>query len=82
MPDDEFTNRLASIIHRQAERSRRDPSLYAEMIERLSASRGLAIAMAAKGDGAKIDTLIEGATAYVYDEAASWAPLARVSGAA
>ncbi|MFG1417230.1 hypothetical protein V5F38_05375 [Xanthobacter sp. V0B-10] len=51
-----------------------------DLAERLATSLGLTVAMAAKGDGAKIDTLIEGATAHAHEEAVSWAPLARVAG--
>jgi len=78
--DTNFSDRLASVIAGQAARARRDPALYADMIERLAASLGLTIAMAAKGDGAKIDTLIKGATAHAHEEAVSWAPLAQLAG--
>ncbi len=76
MQSDDFSDRLASVISGQAARARRDPELYAEMIERLAASLGITIAMAANGEGAQIDMLIEGATAHAHEEAVSWAPLA------
>lgn len=80
MQDDTFSDRLATVISSQAARARRDPALYAEIIERLSASLGLTIAMAARGDGAKIDTLIEGATAHAHEEAVSWARIGGMAG--
>ncbi|MDQ0506009.1 hypothetical protein [Xanthobacter agilis] len=76
--DTAFSDRLAVVIAEQASHARRDPALYAEMIERLSHALGLTIAMAARGDGRRIDVLIEGATSHAHAEAVAWAPLAQV----
>ena len=39
------------------------------MIERLGAALGLTVAVASNGNGATIDTLIEGVTDYAHEEA-------------
>lgn len=75
MPDPDFASKLASLVSMSAKDG--DADHMGMMIERLAAALGFTIAIAARGDGDAIDTMIAGAEAYAHAEAVEKAPLAR-----
>lgn len=64
-----FEETLAQLVSAEAVKAQRDPERMSALIERLGAALGLTIAVACRGDGAKMDALLEGATAYAHEEA-------------
>lgn len=64
-----FDQTFARLISAEAVKARMDPERMSALIERLAATLGLTIAVACRGDGTKLDVLLEGATAYAYQEA-------------
>lgn len=74
----DFSNKLASLLAAELPIARRNPDRMGEMIERIAAGLGLTIAMACGGDPQRVDTLLEGATAYAHREAVERSPIARV----
>lgn len=77
MTADLFTGELASLVGRHAQAARHDPEALGNMIERLSASLGMTIALAAQGDPALIDKLITGCEAHIHAEAVDKARVIR-----
>lgn len=73
-----FSDKLANLLAVELPLARRDPERISEMIERIASGLGLTIAVAAGGDPQRIDTMIEGATAYAHSEAVDRSKLARV----
>lgn len=78
-PQGAFADQLASVVARETRAARGDRDRMAAMIERLSASLGFAVAMAAEGDATMIDKLMVGAEANAHAEAVDKAPLAQMS---
>lgn len=66
---DRFASRLTMLVSKEVAASRGDPERLAFVIERLSASLGFSVAIAARGDGPTIDTLMAGAEQYAHQEA-------------
>lgn len=81
MTTEEFSDKLSALLSGEAARARREPERYAVMIERLASGLGFTVAMAAQGDGAKIDTLLTGAEAHAHQEAVQKAEFARMMAA-
>lgn len=78
-PSGPFADQLATVVARETRAARGDRDRMASMIERISASLGFAVAMAAEGDAATIDQLMVGAEAHAHAEAVEKAPLAELS---
>jgi len=84
LSDQDFTfgDKLSALCSLEMARARRGEADFADMIERLAATLGLTIALAARGDGAVIDRLLSGAEGYAHSEAVAKAPFARMVAAA
>lgn len=76
MSEEVFSDKLSALLASEAARARRNPGRYASMIEQISRGLGFTVAMAAGGDGAKIDELLTGAEAYAHAEAVEKAEIA------
>lgn len=74
----DFTDCLAALCSREAAEARGDTDRAAAMIDRLAASLGFAIAVAAGGDARLIDEMLTGAEGYAHQEAVAKAPFARM----
>lgn len=77
MTSEDFADKLAALLSGETQRCRGAPERYAALIERLAASLGFAVAMAAKGDPQMIDTLMTGAEAHAHQEAVDRAPIGK-----
>lgn len=66
---DQFASTLVLLVSREVAASRGNQERLAFVIERLSASLGFTVALAANGHGPTIDTLIAGAEQYAHQEA-------------
>lgn len=78
MAEGDFATKLAALCSLEAAQARGDADRSALMIERLAASLGFAVAIAACGNAAVIDEMMAGAEGYAYREAVSKAPFARM----
>lgn len=76
-----FAEKLAALCSLEMAKARRGQADFGEMIERLAASLGMTIAIAAQGDGPTIDGLMQGAEAHAHDEAVRQAPLGKMTAA-
>lgn len=74
---DAFNDTLTRLVTREAHASQRDPDRMANLVERLASSLGVAVAIGAHGDPAKIDRLMMGAEKHAHSEAVEAAPLIR-----
>lgn len=72
-----FSDRLSALVAQEATASHGDAERFGVMIERLAAALGFTVAMAARGDGNAIDTMLTGAEGYAHEEAVSKAPFVR-----
>lgn len=72
-----FEAALTGLCSKEAADAHGDPERMGVMIERLAASLGFTVAMAARGNGKAIDEMLEGATGYAHREAVEKAPFAR-----
>ncbi len=72
-----FADELSRLAAKEAAAAKSDPERLGDMIERLSASLGMTIALAAKGDAKTIDTLITGCEAHIHAEAVDKARVIR-----
>ncbi len=77
-----FGDKLSALCSLEMARARRGEADFGAMIERLAATLGFTIAMAARGDGEAIDQLLAGAEGYAHSEAVARAPFARMIAAA
>ena len=64
-----FDDQLSHLISEEAAAAHNDADRLGAMIERMARALGFTIAIASRGDGKTIDTMIEGATAYAHEEA-------------
>lgn len=74
----DFNNTFTALIAKEAAASRSDPERMGSMIERLSASLGMTIALATNGDPAGIDTMVTGCEAHIHAEAVDRARVIRL----
>jgi len=74
----DFTTKLSVLTSRELSEGKGDPDRMAEMFERLLNSAGFTIAMMAGGDKKAMDQLLAGAESYLYEAAASHAPMAKL----
>lgn len=72
-----FSDELATLVAREMADAKGDADRMGTAIERLSASLGLTIALACRGDAAAIDQMIAGAEGYIHAEAVEKAKFAR-----
>lgn len=72
-----FSTQLSALLARETLVAMRDPARMAAMIELLAAGLGLAVSLAAEGNGPLIDRLMQGAEAHAHAQAVDRAPLAR-----
>lgn len=73
-----FGDRLAALCAQEMAAARGDRERAGAMIERLAASLGFSIAMAAGGEPGAIDELLAGAEGYAHAEAVDKAAFARM----
>ena len=78
MAEMDFAERLSALCAREAVEARGDGERSAAMIERIAASLGFAIAIAAGGDARVIDEMMTGAEGYAHAEAVAKSPFARM----
>lgn len=64
-----FEDALARLVSVETMMAKDNPARMSALLERLGAALGLTVAVASKGNGATIDTLIEGVTDYAHEEA-------------
>lgn len=74
----EFDQSFTALVAKEAAASRGDPERLGSMIERLSASLGMTIALATNGDPAGIDTMVTGCEAHIHAEAVDKARVIRL----
>lgn len=72
----DFADNLSKLIIAESVAAAGNAERSAEMLERLGAAVGMAVAIAAQGDRKAIDELMTGLEAYALQEAARQAPLA------
>lgn len=77
-----FSDQLAALLAKETLAAMRDPDRMAGMVEMLAAALGLAVSLAAEGDGPLIDRLMQGAEAHAHAQAVGRASLARHTAAA
>lgn len=73
----DFTTELSLLTTREFTAAKNDPERLATMFERLIGSAAFTIAMMAEGEPQKMGELLAGAEAYLYEETASHAEMAR-----
>lgn len=75
----EFPAKLQSLVSLEMSAARRkDQRAMADMIEALTNSLGLTIAIAARGDAAAAQELTTGVEAYLYEAVTQHSPLAKL----
>lgn len=75
----DFRSKLQSLVSLEMSAARRsDPAGMASMIEALSNSLGLVVAVAAKGEPAATQELMIGVEGYLYEAVTQHSPLARL----
>lgn len=74
----DFADKLAQLVSREQALARGDNERMVNLIERLAASLGFTIALAANGQPEAIDQLFVGAEAYAHEEAVQRAPFAQM----
>lgn len=76
----DFSDRLASMLAKEAAAARKAPDRaerMGDMVEALARGLGFTVAIATNGDAAGIETMISAAERYALEEAADKAPLAQ-----
>lgn len=74
----DFEQAFSALIAKEAAASRGNPERLGSMIERLSASLGMTIALATNGDPAGIDMMVTGCEAHIHVEAVDKARVIRL----
>lgn len=73
----DFADKLAGVCGREIQAARRDPERAADMVERLTHSLAFTIAIIAGSDPDKMQTLITGVEAHLYEVASGSADIVR-----
>lgn len=65
-----YIDAMRALTTRELFRVRRDPAAVSEMVEALTSSLALVVAVGAAGEADGINTLLEGAMQYAFEAAA------------
>ena len=73
-----FSEQLESLLTKEAYASQNDYKRMVNMVERMTHGLGFAVAMASRGDPAKIDTAMAGCESYAHEVAVKQAEVIRM----